>query len=207
MKKYLSLFTLLVFPVAITQAQNLKFCTADGTEIPSGSILEFHNLDPDTYENLDMAVIYSGIHVTNTSLFPVQANLTCSVTELTDGWLSCCLGDQCRLYDTEGVYQINGISLAPGRVYDAQLHPFPIDLGEYYTISTTLTLGDKTGENSTIYVKFVYNAESPVASLDAAKADKKAVKYYDLLGRETKELKGVLIEKMSDGRCRKVRFN
>lgn len=207
MKRFLTLLAVLASTAAMVEAQSLSFCYENGTEIPSGSTLTFHNLDPEYYEILVMPQINSGIYIKNSNESSVTANMVCNVTEMTGGELTCCLGTQCRIYQEIGTYNINNVTIIGGSTSNAQLHASSGEIGEYFSISTTLTLKEGFSECSTITVNFVYDAESPVASLDATKAEAKAVKYYDLLGRETTELKGVLIEKMSDGRCRKVRFN
>lgn len=207
MKKIFTLIAMAMMAVA-TQAQNsdLMFCYENGEEIPSGSVVVVNTPDEE-YLEFDEIMFNSGIFIKNNTASDVVSNLAFTVSEMSDeSELSVCLGTQCQMFHCIGDYAISNVKLAAGSSSDMRCHWAPAidwDTEEYVYGSCTGVYALLSGSEvcSSITVKFIYADE---AGINAADNAVKVVKTYDLQGREAASAKGLVIEKLSNGKVRKV---
>lgn len=207
MKKIFTLIAMAMMAIAMhAQSNDLQFCYADGTVVPSGSVVVINTPDPELLAD-DEVKFESGMYIKNTTSGAVNATLSFKVTEISaESELSVCLGTQCQMYHSTGNYDIKNVSLKGGSINNMQCHWSPAidwDTEEYAYGSSSAEYTLKSGSTacSTITIKFVYADPTSISTVS-----KKATvaKTFDITGRQTTSGNGILIQKMSDGSVRKV---
>ncbi|MCR5312900.1 MAG: hypothetical protein K6E54_04515, partial [Bacteroidaceae bacterium] len=86
-----------------------RFVTADGTEIPNGTVLTVNNVKDDPFGGKELT---SGIYLQNATSSETGAKITLDVNTLSSGKIQFCMLGNCQGYSESGTYTKQGVLTA-----------------------------------------------------------------------------------------------
>ena len=200
MKKIFTLIAMAVMAVA-AQAQ-VVFLDPEGKEYTDGQTMTINStIDPDWGD-----VVLEPPFIKNTGAASVDVVLNVNITVLpANTAVQECFATNCYFFEEMGSHDTKAVTVGAGEkkstATEWQCYDSEIDDYAYGTCTIVFTAYENGQKGNTVTVNYVHADE---AGINAADNAVKVVKTYDLQGREAAGAKGLVIEKLSNGKVRKV---
>lgn len=197
------IFTLIAFAMLTFAAQaQVVLVDPAGKEYTNGQTMTIHStIDPDWGD-----IVLEAPSVKNKGNQAVDVKLALNITSLPAFTaVQQCFAVNCFIYEEVGNYESNVVNVKAGETkttatewqcYDSEADDFAKG-----TCTIQFTIYENGQKGNVITVNYVNGDETAISSTNAAA---KAVKTYDLMGRQTINGKGIVLQQMSDGTVRKI---
>lgn len=197
------IFTLLAFAMLTVAAQaQVVLLDPEGKEYTNGQTMTIYStIDPDWGD-----VVLEAPSVKNKGSQAVDVKLGVNITALpANTAVQQCFAVNCFIYEAIGNYESNVVNVKAGetKTTATEWQCYDPETDDYAkgTCTIVFTIYENGQKGNVVTVNYVNGDPAGItAATDAAKA----VKAYDLQGRETRAAKGLVIVKMNDGSVRKV---
>lgn len=199
MKKIFTLIAMAMMTMA-SQAQ-VVLVDLNGKEYTSGEFTITPEIDPDWGD-----VIFKAPSVKNNGSSAVNVSLGINIKALpANTSVQYCYPDNCFMCDEAKLITTEAASVAAGDTrstatewlcYDAEADDYA-----FGTCTIEFTIYENGQKGNVVTVNYVYADPAGIATVDK---NATVVKTYDLQGREATNASGIVIEKMSNGKVRKV---
>lgn len=198
MKKIFTLIAMAMMTMA-SQAQ-VVLVDLNGNEYTSG---EF-TITPEINEDGD--VIFEAPSVKNNGGSAVNVSLGINIKALpANTCVQYCYPDNCRISNEATLITTDPASVAAGKTKSTatewQCYDPEIDDYAYGVCTIEFTIYENGQKGNVVTVNYVYADPAGITTVDK---NATVVKSYDLQGREATNASGIVIEKMSNGKVRKV---
>lgn len=199
MKKIFTLIAMAMMNMA-SQAQ-VVLVDLNGKEYTSGEFTITPEIDPDWGD-----VIFKAPSVKNNGSSAVNVKLGVNITALPENTaVQECFAGSCFFFDSVGSHDTNVVNVKAGKTQSTatewQCYNSELDDYDFGTCTIEFTIYENGQKGNVVTVNYVYANPDGIATVDK---NATVVKTYDLQGREATNASGIVIEKMSNGKVRKV---
>lgn len=197
------IFTLIAFAMLTIAAQaQVVLLDPEGKEYTNGQTMTIHStIDPDWDD-----VVLEAPSVKNKGNQAVSVKLDVNIKVLpANTAVQQCFAVNCFNYEAVGNYETNTVNFAAGetKTTATEWQCYDSEADDYAkgTCTIEFTIYENGQKGNVVTVNYVNGDDTGITATTGAA---KAVKTYDLMGRQTTAAKGIVLQKMNDGTVRKV---